>query len=283
MVSVREFLAQRPPGPLYHYTDANGLLGILQEKELWASNALHLNDAGEVSHGLTLLSQEIEKLLALAVTFPSDMKDAIKYWQNDLRKEAAEGPLVVSFSEVPDQLSQWRAYCRDGSGYSIGFGLGDLQFAMSSSKFLLVKCVYTPSEQFDLTMAVVRFLRRGFQHKKASRIGFMDFYRLLVVKAFAVLLALKHEGFREEQEWRLVSLDSDLPLKFRPGRFGIVPYCAIPLCKPGEKLGLANVYVGPNAAPDIATAAVRELLWLHTRHHPHPQPEVIASQIPYRV
>ncbi len=282
MVSVREFLAQRPPGPLYHYTDAKGLLGILQEKELWASNALHLNDAGEVAHGLNLLSEEIEKILSV-VALPDHMKAAFKYWHKDLRKEAAKGPLVVSFSEIPDQLSQWRAYCRGGSGYSIGFGLADLEYAMSSSKSLLVKCVYSPSEQLDLTSAVVRYLRRGFQHQKAFDIGFMNFYERLTVKAFAVLLALKHEGFKEEQEWRLVSLDSLLPLKFRTGRFGIVPYSGIPLCKPGEKLGLANVYIGPNAAPDIATAAVRELVGRHTRHHAHPQPEIIASQIPYRV
>jgi hypothetical protein len=115
-----------------------------------------------------------------------------------------------------------------------------------------------------LTMPEIRYLRLGFHHKKAFEIGFLAFYERLAQTAFAVLLALKHEGFREEQEWRLISLDSQLPARFRPGRFGIVPYCAVPLCKPGEKLGLANVYVGPNAAPELAKAAVQELVGQHT-------------------
>ena len=280
--SVREFLSQRPSGPLYHYTDANGLLGILQEKELWASNALYLNDAREVAHGMNLLSEEIKGLLSVAVSLPKELKEAIEDWQESSR-DAVGGPLVISFSEHPDQLSQWRAYCRGGSGFSIGFGLGDLEYASSASQFRLVKCVYAPSEQAELIGAVVRYLRLGFHHKKAFKLGFLAFYQRLAQKAFAVLLALKHEGFREEQEWRLISLDSQLPLRFRPGRFGIVPYCAVPLCKPGEKLGLANVYVGPNAAPELAKAAVQELVGQHTRPFPNSQPEIIASQIPYRV
>jgi hypothetical protein len=282
MASVREFLAQRPSGPLYHYTNATGLLGILQEKELWASNALHLNDAQEVARGVNLLSDEVAKFIAAAVSFPTDMRESIENLRQNFR-EAVEGPLIVSFSENPDQLGQWRAYCGSGNGFSIGFGPDDLEYATSSSKFLLVRCVYTPSEQAELITAVIRYLRLGFQHHKAFRMGFLHFYGRLMVKALAVLMALKHEGFREEQEWRLVGYSTELPLKFRQGRFGVVPYCAIPLCKPGEKLGLANVLIGPNAAPDSAKAAVRELVRHHTRPYPSPQPEIIASEIPYRV
>ena len=59
--SVWSFLRQRPPGPLFHYTDANGLLGILEHKEIWATDALHLNDAQEFKHALSLLQTELIK------------------------------------------------------------------------------------------------------------------------------------------------------------------------------------------------------------------------------
>jgi hypothetical protein len=35
---------------LYHYTDAHGLLGIVQSRQLWASNAAFLNDSTEVTY-----------------------------------------------------------------------------------------------------------------------------------------------------------------------------------------------------------------------------------------
>ena len=40
--------SNRPVPPvLYHYTDAHGLYGIAQTKELWATNVSYLNDSQE--------------------------------------------------------------------------------------------------------------------------------------------------------------------------------------------------------------------------------------------
>jgi hypothetical protein len=33
------------------YTDANGLLGILQSRKLWASDVMYLNDSKEIHYG----------------------------------------------------------------------------------------------------------------------------------------------------------------------------------------------------------------------------------------
>ena len=45
---------QPPPGTLYHYTDSNGLLGIIKNRALWATHFQYLNDSSEFiyAHGL---------------------------------------------------------------------------------------------------------------------------------------------------------------------------------------------------------------------------------------
>ena len=32
------------PSPLYHYTSQAGLFGIIQDRQIWATNVLFLND-----------------------------------------------------------------------------------------------------------------------------------------------------------------------------------------------------------------------------------------------
>jgi hypothetical protein len=47
---------------LYHYTSLTGIIGILQTRFIWATNALCLNDASEFSHGLDFAKQVAESI-----------------------------------------------------------------------------------------------------------------------------------------------------------------------------------------------------------------------------
>src|SRR5438309_877746 len=46
-----------PPDVLYHYTGADGALGILSADEFWASDALFVNDAKEIRYGADILNK----------------------------------------------------------------------------------------------------------------------------------------------------------------------------------------------------------------------------------
>jgi hypothetical protein len=43
------------PKCLHHYTTAEGLKGIIENQEIWASDIFSLNDAKEIYHGRDLL------------------------------------------------------------------------------------------------------------------------------------------------------------------------------------------------------------------------------------
>ena len=91
--------------------------------------------------------------------------------------------------------------------------------------------------------------------KRIPNFGGLTFLHHSLRKAIAAMLALKDKGFEEEHEWRLV-VDEDAPSRFRTGRFGILPYCPIPLCLPSEKVAFTDVYIGPHPEPGVAENAL---------------------------
>src|SRR5437868_12026730 len=63
----REFAppAQMPPKDLlFHYTTAEGLKGIIEKNELWATSAYFLNDSTEITYGCGLLKEVLDEWIA---------------------------------------------------------------------------------------------------------------------------------------------------------------------------------------------------------------------------
>ena len=112
------------PTPLYHYTSQDGLLGIVQKREIWATNLLFLNNSMELNYAIQMLQHAIEKMkqnlseeeFRFIKEFGEQLDDI-----NAPLSQNINGIYVCSFSKNGDQLSQWRGYCTDDIGFSIGF------------------------------------------------------------------------------------------------------------------------------------------------------------------
>lgn len=84
------------------------------------------------------------------------------------------------------------------------------------------------------------------------------------------LFCFKDPGFREEKEWRLVSVTLSgqhpphAPLRFRVSPWAVVPYLELrPNGKPPGEVGLlpiVDAVVGPNPHPQVAQSALSQLL-----------------------
>src|SRR5450755_2950832 len=107
------------PSVLYHYTDANGLLGILQSRKLWASDVMYLNDSKEIHYGHGLGLAFIQQFREDSMVYRS-LRRGLGYLSSMIN-EANVNDYIVSFCAKPDLLSQWRAYGRNGTGFAIGF------------------------------------------------------------------------------------------------------------------------------------------------------------------
>jgi hypothetical protein len=109
-------LEEQPPNTLYQYTSLEALVSIVQSKRVWASNIRFLNDHSES----LWLRQHVVSILKRKGSSTGQ-----KERMNEIIAMIEAWPpfslFVASFTEKPDNLSQWRAYCHPGLGVSIGF------------------------------------------------------------------------------------------------------------------------------------------------------------------
>jgi hypothetical protein len=281
MRKIDELLKQNPGSDLFHYTDATGLLGILKEKSIWATSAYHLNDSREFSYAVDLIKARFEERFPRednpAGTFHGRLRDQLLTLTKDIQV------FVASFSEQGDLLSQWLAYSGLGNGYAIGLSAKHFEAAKGDG-FMLVRCLYEEAKQIALTDAVIDVLCENSSvgdEERSSRL----------TKALIAAAAIKHPGFQQEAEWRLVKTSPVgfgmcRSTQFRKGRNGIVPYLRAPLLTEEHARTLVpkSIHIGPNDNVEAAQVAVETLLdsegllpFIGKR-----KVEVVPSKTPYR-
>jgi len=292
-----------PSSILYHYTSAEGLLGILGSRALWATDIRFLNDSAEFH-----FFRDILVLHARRRARRLRNEHARRTVERGIDKVASGmiGAYVVSFSEQGNVLSQWRAYApRDG--VSIGFHRAALQEVRD---FRLCKCRYlresaaSKSEESILREVATQLdgdiqwasrLVQQMDRRTTDLTSQSDSVHedgVLVSQGIMWLaLQLKHAGFLEEMEWRLIDNRSELDLyqsreagnddrRFRRGTFGLTPYllARLPDSWKSVPLGIAEVIVGPGPNSLAVVAAIEELLESSVRS----TARVTHCGIPYR-
>lgn len=104
------------PKILYHYTSAQGFLGILQSRTLWASHILFQNDLREGKIAFSVFDELLnnEKVTKDRSLFDNDILELI-------REAVKSGVYTLSFSSDGDDLNMWRGYANEPFGLCIGF------------------------------------------------------------------------------------------------------------------------------------------------------------------
>lgn len=256
-------LASETRDLLWHYTDTRGLLGILNNKVLWATDALYLNDSRELleAHELqvkTLLADDPWSAGETQLTFETFHR----WWLHDIAKDLQplEGVFVASFCAVDDLLSQWRGYGA-GPGYAIGFAREDLTSWAARVDARLVRVTYgSPDEE------LAALLRPRSVKVRGTGEAFVD-------SEMADVASLKHPAFAEEHEWRVVANGDSRELKFRGTRRGLAPYVELPL----DLALISEIKLGPGLSQGTAVRAVERILTAKGASAP-----VSTSKVPFR-
>ena len=235
------------PEVLFHYTGQHGLIGIAQERAIWASRIDFLNDKSELEHALELVRDQLQ---IAAAGCGEHLANALKATENAVcLPRAMDGhrmfrwnvPHVASLSENGDLLSQWRGYCGGGSGFSIGFSRERLAHVLSANGAELAPVIYHDSQKNDLIAKavgdLVRELSAAIGSEELPSPDQMAATNKLIsgfIKSTSEFAPLfKDKAFAEEREWRIivrdvVKLGFD-NAKFRIGRPGPVPYISVSL------------------------------------------------------
>ena len=138
------------PQTLFHYTSTSGLLGILEQRALWASELRYLNDSVELTYGYQLLLSEARTRTRSSAQ-NAEILTQLEHW---LEHRSRFGPMVfvAAFTGDGNLLSQWRAYCPPAGGVSFGVASRHLDQVCSANRFSLARCVYSTDEHRSLAV-----------------------------------------------------------------------------------------------------------------------------------
>lgn len=193
------------PDILYHYTDASGLLGMIQNNEIWATDSRYLNDRTELIYA-EQLALELVTQHSKSPRYRRSSDFLAKCIESIGNYGVEDSSCLFCMSAHPDSLSQWRGYAQEGMGFTIGFdGKALCRAAGLKSGFSLEKVEY----DLDVQTATIVTLINQFDEMIES-IGeescVDDAVFHFVWAIYRLTYIYKHRSFKSEDEWRLVTI-----------------------------------------------------------------------------
>lgn len=286
-----------PPRPksasIWHYTDANGLLGILNSQELWATGLGFLNDSAELTYGRQLFAEVTQEALESRHVHPTQ-KEFLRAVAREVDVRLSSNDLFVCCaSEAPDSLSQWRAYGGAQTPYALELTIDEAPAILdpahptsTGSTWSLggqwTSVVYGRQEQRELILQLLAAVC-AMTPPPPTRVSTVDKPRVDVAtqvtghaaSAAGIIASLKDPAFEDEREVRLVvaAPPGVHVSRYRAGRYGITPYvCLAYPPEPAPRnsgywtidtkgaLSLTRIMVGPSPHKESSKVGVRSLL-----------------------
>ena len=257
---------------LYHYTDFNGLKGILESGQIRATCSKVLNDGTERSYAAEIVIQHLESISSgeLHPIILSRLKTP-RIFLGDT--------FVSCFCEDADLLSMWRGYAGYGGGFCIGFYKGGLQ-KLAGQHGSLVRMHYgsTLSPELRIVLEQLHELLLKIPPQSSQ-----DDIQVLSL-AVATFDLIKHSAFREEKEWRIIRRHVAIAHREFMSAPANIKY-HVNLSMPKEDphgtalLPIATVVCGPTLRKEETTDALQDMLI----RYGYFDIKVSPSEAPYRL
>jgi hypothetical protein len=285
-----------------HYTSAAAAMSIIKGKSVWLRKATAMNDFLEVTHGKECVEAAYrgpsgltfqQALNSIHAGITKEFESLFSGWLPFLDDAYL---LAISEHEQDEddlgRLSMWRAY---GVGSGVALVLRHEPFTREDDNGINA---YTSPVLYGGTSDVALHLKEAADAILANKafVGQMsrEECKQIVFNMFLfAVLSLKHRGFEEEREWRVVHSPRLHPSKILQKRVELVRgvpqvVFAVPLAAEhnGVAIGLSldslldRVIVGPTEYPDVMREAFVQLL--HEAGVHDPDKKVHVSQIPLR-
>lgn len=281
---------------LFHYTDMTGLQGILEGRGFWLSEAKFLNDSEELYNGLNLTKKLIARLLQKIRYMP--FRQVLETTLTQLEKNDFKNNYIASFSLKADDLEQWRAYAKNGSGVCIGFNVKEkttYPHFPNSNIWILNRVIYNDEIKLWILHSII--FKYFYEFKKDIQNGLTNLdeedYAISLANSLSrVFIYFKNKAFESEKEVRLV-YDMGDPLKlfnkkyYRNVNNVLVPYVCTNDTKlknsDGIKMGIdllpiSKIIVGPTVNQDVIIESIQNFI----EDIGYSKIIVRSSKVPYR-
>lgn len=256
-MDITKFIGKTEPEFVYHYTTPQGFLGITDSKSIWATNIHYLNDNKEFLHAIELFKTELRKRKKQE----PDKSELYDFLSNSFSNIEHLKLFVCSFTEEGDLLSQWRGYCPNGGGVSLGFDFKAVKKSAQAQNYQFGPCIYDAQEK----IAVISNILNEVLPEIEKIIGVTpenEVRGYFYSKAITVAPFMKHLSFKEEKEWRCSLFPSSHQIKavkYRTLPSLIVPYHEIRL-DVGSNFKLSRIIVGPSEHIELQNHSISDVL-----------------------
>ena len=204
-----------------HYTTAENAYKIVKSQSLWMRNTLNMDDYREIEHGHDLLleyfgdNSKWNWLLSILdrCCGESGRKaiDLFNKHYDDIRRFT----YIACFSEHEPKhrdhgrLSMWRAFGQGSAGVAIVLNPPKRESSAPLQAFLVPVMYYT---QQMLRQELDRIFKNIESHESYLKdVSQEELFRWAFIMLVAFVTSLKHPGFEEEKEWRLIHLPKTFP------------------------------------------------------------------------
>jgi hypothetical protein len=203
-------------GPRFvHYTSAANALSIINTKRLWMRNATCMSDNREVSHGFDILNKFFidekrrnyftKTLDACSDGAGVEAIGLFNRWLPQIRYNTYISSVSEHFAseDLHGRLSMWRAF--GNSATRVAFVLRIPKFSGAAAALNLIFSPVAYLTESEVHATIQQVIDNIQENVLFLRI--LD-RQVIVGYVFTMLLAgvtcLKHEGFKEEREWRAI-------------------------------------------------------------------------------
>lgn len=295
---------QEKPTRFVHYTSAEAALKIIRSKRIWMRNTNCMTDYREVQHGFDSLNsffldptKRNAFTQALEACSPGSAQEAINLfngWLPDIRLNT----YIASLSEHDDsedlhgRLSMWRAFGGNIARVAVVLKIPPFSDGATALNVIFSPVAYLNQPEVHTVLDTVTkniIENRNFL-QSINRPELIGYIFLMLVAGVA---CLKHEGFREEREWRAIYSPNRASSQFMESSteiIGGVPQIVHQLPLDATKsqsiaeLDLASMFdrliIGPSPYPWVMYTAFVEALT--ATGVSNARDKVLASGIPIR-
>lgn len=261
-----------------HYTRYDTVFKIIESRAIWATHFSHLNDTSELYYSEDLISQAVHE--QLKKDFVISLEEVRDLLRRTLYAGVEEGVYLTSFCKLNAQskendgiLSMWRSYGNDGCYIEFDSKLIDESLVSVDGVFDEVFYHGIDDRQQEYADLAAEIAHKTIQLIEGIK------EQGLLVPFMKLAPMLKHPGFHEEKEVRLVILNSliernDISFPVKQNCLG-KDYIAIPF----DPKAIKKIVIGPNKAQKYMMDQISKILQSMDEYK---HVEVACSTIPYR-
>jgi len=297
---------------IFHYTSAEGLKSIIENKQIWFSKTDFLNDKDEIKHTYDLIENIIGGTRLLETRGDKELNKEIEEFKGYLDKALlGEGnsfnrvnSYSASFSMNGDSNLLWEGYSKD-DGYNIEFNSNAIYSIVCDVNKLNLDCIciahtviYEEEEQINLLKNEVIDIYKIFKYcKKFDKLE--EFENLIssnISNIVVYSLFFKSAEFKPEDEYRIIMSFVDDTIeersfKIRVKNGAFIPYKEVLILKNTtgvNEMPINSITISPKNNLDIVENGIDYLLKLNNVEGIHEEAKwtnkikIKKSEIPYR-